>query len=249
MLTVIQEWFLPNDTIIFDLQYSTTKSTLFGIKVTGTYQRTFSNIILYDDGSISVHELFNLPQYWFVNASTYDSTHNIYYALVNNFPSLPNATLRQQLAVIDFSDCINGQSSPTADGELFNLTTVDKSYIGQLQFLSYSPETSILFGAGINLQTNTAYVVTIDKTTGITTLPLMEMGSVLEIGPLVTHSNHQSTGLPISFFVKTAENTWKLLLLQYNTNAKYVNVVNYIRTFTGEEYKYFTAAVRAYNEY
>jgi hypothetical protein len=69
---LINQW-NSTDYSFFDLQYSSKLQTLFGIKVTGTYQRTLSNFILpSDSSSVVATELYDLPTNWYVNASSFD---------------------------------------------------------------------------------------------------------------------------------------------------------------------------------
>lgn len=242
----MDSWTVEDDDLtIFDLQASSNKDTIFGIKVTGKYQRTLSNIILEDENLITVTELYDLPEYWYVNASSYNAKEDIYYALLNNFPGLSNSTLEQQILVVNFTNCVPGLSEPKPTASLMSI----KSKLGQLQFITWDPEIKVLFGAGINLQTNIAYLVIIDPYTGETSDSLVNIANVTEVGPLVSHSNHEMTGIPLNLFVKKVENHWDLHFFQYNTNAKTVNVNILTWSYVGPEYKYFVAAVRAFDEY
>jgi hypothetical protein len=110
-LNVLNEW---NTTTysFFDLQYSTNAQTLYGIKVTGTYQRTLTNFIL-ESNFLTETELYNLPENWYVNASSYDSAADHYFAILNHFSGMPDSTNQQQLLMTDFSACSPGQKCNT----------------------------------------------------------------------------------------------------------------------------------------
>jgi hypothetical protein len=247
-LSVTDTWTIEDDLVIFDFQASGNKDTIFGIKVTGKYQRTLSNIMLEDGNVISVTELYDLPEYWYVNASSYNAKDDIYYALINYFPGLPGSTLEQQILTVNFSMCEPGMSEPKPVASLSPIKSSTDEYLGQLQFIAWDPEIKKLFGAGINLQTNIAYLVIIDPYTGITTDRLVEISNVTEVGPIATHTNHGTTSIPVNIFLKKGENHWELRFLEYNTNAKVVNVNMLSKSYVGPDYKYFVAAVRALDE-
>lgn len=246
MLSQKGYWTILDGTIIFDLQYAMKKDTLFGIKVTGKYQRTLSNIVLGPSNTMQITELYNLPEYWYVNASSYDGAHDIYFALINNFPGREESTSDQQLLIVDFSSVVVGQSNPSPSGKLVPIE--DTAFGGQMQFIAYD-DLCRVFAGGINLQTNVAYVALLNLTTGKTTDLNFQVANVTEIGPLVMHSNHGTTGINMNFFVKHGSNNWTLYMLQYNTNAKYINVIWTVRNYSGDLYKSFAAATVAFEEY
>lgn len=243
-LTELGLWTIEDGTIIFDLQSSESKNTLFGIKVTGKYQRTLSNIALEANNKMKITELYDLPEYWYVNASSYDGKKDTYFALINNFPGREESTLEQQLLMVNFTDVQVGEaSSPPA----LLVPIVDEVYHGQLQFIAWYGR--FLFAAGINLQTNVAYITLIDQATGKTSDLDFMVENVTEVGPLVTHSNHGTTGYLMNLFVKHGDENWTLYAVEYNSNAEKINVVWHLRDYAGSDYNYFAAATRAFDEY
>lgn len=192
-----------------------------------------------------ITELYDLPEYWYVNASSYDNKNDVYFALINNFPNRNESTLAQQLLVVDFKEVEVGNANIKPYGKLIPIT--DNIYQGQLQFIAYSLR--YVFAAGINLQSNIAYITLLNQTTGETNDLKFRVHNVTEIGPLVTHSNHGTTSILMNLFVKHGTNNWTLYALEYNTNAKCINVVWNLKDYIGDKYKYFAAATVAFNEY
>ena len=243
-LTQTGLWTIEDGTIIFDLQSSEQKDTLFGIKVTGQYQRTLSGIQLLENNEVKITELYDLPEYWYVNASSYNGAADVYYALINNFPGREESTLEQQILIVDFADCEVGSATPKPEA---NLVTVKNGNFGQLQFIAYYER--YLFGAGINLDNNIAFVTVVDQATGDLADINFQKEGITEVGPLVTHSNHGTTGYHMTLFVKRGGGGWVQYYLTYNSNSQTINVVQEEREYQGTEYKYFAAGTVAFNEY
>jgi hypothetical protein len=81
-----------------------------------------------------------MPLDWYVNASSFDQSTSRYFALLNMFPSLPNATLNQQLVVADFSQPpVPPAPSPTT---IYQLSPDGPVW----HFLGWNPVLKGLFG-------------------------------------------------------------------------------------------------------
>jgi hypothetical protein len=122
----------------FDLQYSAAQNTFYGIAVNGTYGRILSNFLTLGS-NVSYRPIQALPCMWYVNASSYNTKHDIYYALLNNFPHQPNSTTAQKLAVGNFSSV----HSSTLFADLVFLSPGAPPVI---HFISFSPLDEQLYG-------------------------------------------------------------------------------------------------------
>jgi hypothetical protein len=228
----------------FDLQYAPNYGTLYGIKVTGTYQRTLCNFVLYHN-EIYETELHDLPTNWYVNASSYDTTADYYFALINHFSGMPDSTDLQQLIFTDFSACSPGMKCNTPT-KITYVTEFD----GQLQFIAYSVEITKLFVLGINLQTNIASFSYIDVLTGVCHSALFSVPQVTEVGPLVAHSGIQSNSngpyVQLSFWTK-GSNTWTEWSVEYYLDTDTVTAFPGKVTYSTPDYKYISAGVNGYS--
>jgi hypothetical protein len=252
-LTLLNQWNTTSYSF-FDLQYSLHQRTLYGIKVTGTYQRTLSNFILNSTNLVET-ELYDLPINWYVNASSYDPTTDSYYALLNHFSGMPDSTNQQQLLVSDFSSCYLVQEKQKEEKEagegkcqpvtrLMNIS----GFNGQLQFIAFSSDIQRLFVLGINLQTNDAMITLIDSITGEVRQQqvLYMIVMVTEVGPLVVHSgskvNSNGSYIELSFFTK-GTSAWTEWIVQYYPDKDAMLGSQGKVKYSSPEYKYIAAGV------
>jgi hypothetical protein len=247
-LTVQHVWNSSNVSY-FDFQYSTVLSqrystnVLFGIKVISSYGRALSKFVVdAKSDTIDITEVFTLPYMWYVNASTFDGPNCKYFALINNFPGQTNSTYDQQLMVGEFAD---------VDKPVVTLYNVS-NFGGQIQFISYSQNLSLLFGTGINLQTNTAIVSLISANSGNVGqayVNLFKESNVTEVGPLVVEPlqlNGQKSiaDYQLILHVKRGANRWDILSLAFSSRFRLViGAPTVLRSFSGSEYSYFVAGL------
>jgi hypothetical protein len=151
----------------FDLQWSNKDETVYGIYVSSTYGRVLTKYTLPTDGTTEIkqfQQLFTLPYMWYVNASSFDQTNNVYYALLNNFPGKTNSTLDQQLLIADLSKPVaNGESPPVT---VIPIDSKFRDYAALLQFIAYSDLTKTLFFAGSRLPGGHTEVGILNTNTG-----------------------------------------------------------------------------------
>lgn len=185
----------------FDLQFLLPQQSLYGIKVTSTYGRVFSQFhILQDMESdsksdvVDATELFTLPYMWYVNASTCDNIHNRYFALLNYFPGHPESTLDQKLLVARLS------TTAVADQTYSVLDISNNGNIGIVHFISYSAKAQTLFA--LSSAATTVYLSALDTTSGSVQKVFGVYENVVEIGPLMVDDIAQI----LTFFVKTSTN-------------------------------------------
>jgi hypothetical protein len=228
---------------LFDLQYAPNYGTLYGIKVTGTYQRTLSNFVLYHN-EIFATELYDLPTNWYVNASAFDTTADYYFALINHFSGMPDSTDLQQLVFTDFSQCSPGMKCETPT-KISYVTGFD----GQLQFISYSQDLTKLFVLGINLQTNVAMVSYIDTLTGVCQPALFSVLMVTEVGPLVAHPgvqfNSNGNYIQLSFWTKGSSSWTEWTVDYYFSKDAMLGSQGKVK-YSTPDYKYISAGVNGY---
>jgi hypothetical protein len=241
-------WTIEDGTIIFDLQSSESKNTLFGIKVTGQYQRTLSNIQLLEGNAMKITELYDLPEFWYVNASTYNGRSDSYFALINNFPGREDSTLDQQILQVNFADCVVGSSTPKPNARLVEVGHSDR--FGQLQFIAQAGD--FLFASSINLDTNVAYLSTLNARSGKLTATGFTVGNatdgVTEIGPLVAHSpTSDSHAYTLTFFARRGGTSWSQYLLTFDADSNSA-VVTASTKYEGSLYQSFAAGTIAFKE-
>ena len=124
----------------FDLQYSAAQNTFYGIAVNGTYGRILSNFLTLGS-NVTYRPIQALPYMWYVNASSYNSQRDIYYALLNNFPHQPNSTAAQKLAVGSFAS-VHSHSSAL----FYDLVFPSLAPPPVIHFISFSPLDQQLYG-------------------------------------------------------------------------------------------------------
>ena len=218
----------------FDLQYSNTQETLYGIYVSSTYGRVLSNFTLDAEAkTIAVDQLFTLPYMWYVNASSFDQTSNRYFALINYFPGHPESTLDQQLVLADFS-----QDSKVVEPKV-SVSLITKSQ-GILQFIAYSFTAKELFYAGMASNQNLAIVGRINPENG-------EVKDVLwsspaeAVGPIVV--DDQSKTFTVYTKTTNSEGTvWHLW--SFPLEIPHVGSLRgtLLGTYLGSSYRFFAAA-------
>jgi hypothetical protein len=203
-LRVVGSW-LNSSFSFFDLQYAPRQECLYGIKVTGQRQRTLSRFLVKDGADVDATELYDLPVNWYVNASSFDTQHDVYYAIVNHFPNMPDSTDKQLLAVGDFSSC-GGRAAVPCKNPPVSLQTISGLSGTRVQFVVFSEATGGVLVAGINNETSTAVVTLIDPATGALGKPLFEAHGVGDIGPLVLHPDggRQGEAVTLTFFTQPA---------------------------------------------
>jgi hypothetical protein len=228
-LTVQTLWTNPATSFnYFDLQYSPNHECLYGIKVVSTYGRSLSRFILNrSDRSIAVTELFALPLYWYVNASSFDINTDRYFALINNFAGFDNSTLDQQIVLLDAHD-----PTDVTAAILPILSPQSCRYL--LYFLSYSAQTDTVFVLGRSLCASTTIVLTtVDYRTGILDEDKVIFLPGLAVGPLLAVDADES----VYFFLQVDDLTWNLHRVDYNRTSLHT-----INTYSGPDHTVFAAA-------
>ena len=219
----------------FDLQYSSSQSALYGIKVVSTYGRVLSNFTLdKETNDITATELFSIPYMWYVNASTYDVVNNRYFALINYFPYLPESVLDQQLVVADFSSDI---SVKPVDGKVL---PIDNKY-GILQFFGYSQKyESVIYASMTNpyQPDNKIVIGVLDVTTATTSTVLFESAGY-QVGPLIVQELHNRV---LVFMKSSPISRW--VLWNISLTAEPYKAVP-IKDYSESEYMMIAAACHA----
>lgn len=226
-----------NEFTFWDMQYSPEQSTIYGIMVTedfngGMYGRTLSNYTADEEkGTITGVELYTLPYMWYVNASSFDKSVDVYYALVNNFPGKENSTLDQKLTVADFSV----EATPTSPPDV-TLLDIESGDI-MLQFISFSRSQQMLYFSGPSKVEGSgdATVGVICHEHGKIHTVLAELHDVVAVGPIAADDREEK----LAFFMKFSSdpNQWKLFTVGYAEGSEIVEVAQY----NGDSYASFAA--------
>lgn len=133
----------------FDLQFSPSQNTYYGIAVSSAYGRVLSKFSDFNEPVVHT-PIMALPYMWYVNASTFDYQNSRYYSLINNFPGFPNSTTEQMLAVGHFAE-------PTPRVEIVKMILPATDIL--LRFIAFSNPTKRLFGiANIAADGSTAII-------------------------------------------------------------------------------------------
>lgn len=224
----------------WDLQYSPLQSTLYGILVTadaygGMYGRTLSNYT-FDEitGAVTPVQLYTLPYMWYVNASSFDTGKNDYFALINMFPGKPGSTLDQQLVVANFDKDVVYSPPSVA---LIPISSDDV----MLQFIAYSKRQGLLFFAGPSKSgVKKVTVGVLCQEHGKIHAVLYEGYEVEAVGPLVADDDHAQ----LLLYVKTLSSPYEWKLLSFAYSADYSNgaTMTEVNTFSGDMYRSFGAA-------
>lgn len=152
----------------FDLQYSNSQDTFYGIFVSSTYGRMLSEFDL-SQSDVVHRSIQSLPYMWYVNASTFDQDSNRYFGLLNNFPNKANSTAAQKLAVGDFDQ------KPGSVAFLDLAMTAQPSSV--IHFIAWSSVSSELYGLAQRDSKSISFVK-IDPSTGKYTV-------LLTVGPFI----------------------------------------------------------------
>lgn len=182
---------------LFDLQYAPKQDALYGIKVVSTYGRVISNFTaVIGEDSVGSTELFAMPYMWYVNATSFDTAGNRYFALGNNFADLPFA-YAQKIVTCDLSKDI---AVAQPDCKVIDVSNSS----GTIQFIGYSGKTSSLYFAGY--QGDQVHVGILDSNTGKIVRNLFTIKAAA-VGPLVVEDSADR----LSVFIRsTAQGAWDL---------------------------------------
>ena len=176
---------------------------------------------------------FILVYRWYVNASSFDTLHSVYYALINNFPGKSNSTQDQQLITADFSKQVTSSTPVTV-----SLVPISSSNTIMLQFIAYSHKQNKLYFAGPSKYVpNQAYVGYICPKTGVVKQVMVERSDIVSIGPLIVNDNNHE----LLVYMKSStsiSNEWRLLSIDY-----YTSKVTEVKYYEGDAYRSFAAGV------
>lgn len=152
-LNVTESWTqLASSPTYFDLQFSEKDQSLYGIVVTGSTTRSLAHFIL-GKNSLKATPIGALPDGWYVNASSFYQVDNTYFALLNQFPSLPNATVNQKLLIASDLSPIK-----KAALQIYDIPPVDETGV-LLTGIAFSRPMNALYGVGWWLANQTTAVV------------------------------------------------------------------------------------------
>lgn len=222
----------------FDLQYSTSQNTLYGVYVASTFGRVISQFIVNKQNSsdIEVKEIFPAPYMWYINASTIDQSTNTYYALLNYFPGQPGYTPAQKLAVVQLTDPTKPKSS------VYDIKTSNENaqYI-TAQFIGFSVASNELFFAGFVTNESTAVVGTLDTLTGCVKKTFWTADASL-VGPLVVDDSTQTLSV---YTLNVSGKKWQLWSLNQKSSEGTIESVagTLVQEYeVNSDLRYFVAA-------
>lgn len=240
-----------NNFTFWDIQVSPKQNALFGVLVTedqngGMYGRTLSYYKMDNDANMLIPtQLYTLPYMWYVNASSFDYTSNMYYALINMFPGHEMSTDEQQLVL---SDMTNMDTNPIYPNPKTFLKNISSETI-MFQFVSYSMSTKQLFYAGPLKDMSGVSGISVgvldlsSDTNNPVSKELYSNTGVTKVGPLVAQDKDNKLYVYIQLNKSGKDDLtdpWQLIAISYAMN----NPVEIIATYTNDEYLAIGAASR-----